>query len=544
MASGLVGTILPAIGYLPGLGFDRPGLWPWRELFDLPGFWTSSGLSLITGLTSTLLALLLATAALSLGERYRFPRVLRRLLSPLLAVPHAAFAIGLAFLLAPSGWLVRLISPWLTGFDRPPDIASVQDPFGIALILGLVLKEAPFLILVGGAALGNVAVGHHLGTAQSLGYRPTLAWFLVILPQLYGALRLPIFAVLAFSTSVVDMALVLGPTAPPPIAIRTLELMNDPELSRRLVGAAAALWQLGLVLIAVMIWLGVENLAGRVGRWRLAGGSRIGHLRWPALASTTIATILSLSALISVAVWSFAGRWRFPDALPSTWRPERWPETIDGLAPGITTTLGVGLVASLVALILATGCLEYERHNQTNGGGEEQRWVPWLLYLPLLVPQISFLFGVQVMTALTGLDGTLLALILVHLLFAFPYVFLSLAGPYRRFDGRYDVTARTLGHSWLSSLLRIKLPILMTALATAAAVGFAVSVSLYLPSVFVGAGRWPTLVVETMALAVSGDRRAAAVAGALITLLPLIGFWTVAALRRWQQSRHPALRRF
>ena len=30
---------------------------------------------------------------------------------PLLAVPHLALAVGLAFLIAPSGWLVRLIAP-------------------------------------------------------------------------------------------------------------------------------------------------------------------------------------------------------------------------------------------------------------------------------------------------------------------------------------------------------------------------------------------------------------------------------------------------
>jgi ABC-type uncharacterized transport system, permease component len=40
----------------------------------------------------------------------------------------------------------------------------------------------------------------------------------VILPILYGQLRLPIYAVLAFSLSVVDMALILGPTTPPTLA--------------------------------------------------------------------------------------------------------------------------------------------------------------------------------------------------------------------------------------------------------------------------------------------------------------------------------------
>ena len=46
----------------------------------------------------------------------------------LLAVPHLASAIGTAFLLAPSGWLARLASPWLTGWERPPDLLTVNDP--------------------------------------------------------------------------------------------------------------------------------------------------------------------------------------------------------------------------------------------------------------------------------------------------------------------------------------------------------------------------------------------------------------------------------
>ena len=47
---------------------------------------------------------------------------------PLLAVPHLALAVGLAFLIAPSGWLVRLIAPWAAGWQTPPDVLLVQDP--------------------------------------------------------------------------------------------------------------------------------------------------------------------------------------------------------------------------------------------------------------------------------------------------------------------------------------------------------------------------------------------------------------------------------
>ena len=61
-------------------------------------------------------------------------RVVRRAraawLAPMLATPHSALAIGLAFLIAPSGWIVRALSPWLTGWTLPPDVATVGDPRG------------------------------------------------------------------------------------------------------------------------------------------------------------------------------------------------------------------------------------------------------------------------------------------------------------------------------------------------------------------------------------------------------------------------------
>lgn len=74
-------------------------------------------LTLWTGLASTALSWSLAACLLCEGfVRQQLARWLRAL-PVMLATPHAAFAIGLVFLLSPSGWLVRLLSPWLTGFD-------------------------------------------------------------------------------------------------------------------------------------------------------------------------------------------------------------------------------------------------------------------------------------------------------------------------------------------------------------------------------------------------------------------------------------------
>ena len=63
--------------------------------------------SLWTGLASTALAWWGAAALLAQGFVRQSLDGLLRGLPVMLATPHAAFAIGLAFLLAPSGWLLR-----------------------------------------------------------------------------------------------------------------------------------------------------------------------------------------------------------------------------------------------------------------------------------------------------------------------------------------------------------------------------------------------------------------------------------------------------
>ncbi len=55
--AGLLGTLLPALGYLPALGGDALSLKPFHVLLAEPGIWHSAGLSLFTGLASAALRL-------------------------------------------------------------------------------------------------------------------------------------------------------------------------------------------------------------------------------------------------------------------------------------------------------------------------------------------------------------------------------------------------------------------------------------------------------------------------------------------------------
>lgn len=520
--AGLAGTMLPAFGYLPALGGETFSLDPLRELAAVPGIAGSALLSLKAGLVSAALSLgvvMLFVAAWA--GTSAFSRV-QHLISPLLSVPHAAAAFGFAFLIAPSGLLVRFISPELTGWQRPPDLLVVNDPMGLSLIAGLVVKEIPFLLLVTLAALPQVPLARTRQLAASLGYGRIAGFLYCLWPLIYRQIRLPVFAVIAFGSSVVDVAVILGPSTPPTLAVRLVGWMNDPELSMRFLASAGALLQLGVSAVAILAWLVVERIGAFVLRAFCMDGRRLRRdaaLRWLALGLMLGSALTVFAGLGALAIWSVAGLWQFPDALPRTISLKTWIATAPRVAEPLAVTLAAGLISTVIALALALLCLM--REDET---GRRGRRAASLIYLPLIVPQAAFLFGLHLLLLLGGVGASLWALVFVHLVFVMPYVFLSLSDPWRAFDRRYEAIAAGLGRSRAQTFWRVRLPLLARPVLTACAVGFAVSVGLYLPTVLIGAGRLTTITTEAVALASGGNRRVIGVYAFLQMLLPLAGF--------------------
>lgn len=522
---GLLGVLLPAFGWLPIVGATEFSLQPWHILSAEPGFARSLGLTLWTGFASTLLALLLALALLATCHHTYWLRRIRQVLAPILAVPHAALALGLAFLVAPSGWLVRWLSPWATGWERPPDfvVFGPQDPWGLSLILALLLKEMPYLLFMGLAGLVQLPTAAWSTVARSLGYSPAMAFLKVILPSLYPLLRLPVFAALVFSLTVVDAALLIGPSTPPTLAVQALRWFNHPELRWRLPAAAAAILLTVLVLLALALWDGAVRILARASRSWLADGQRGetgGISQRIALGIGGLTLVLATLSTIAILLWSFAYSWPFPLAWPQQWTLQNWSGQSENLLVMSWNTFSVGAAATALALALCVANLEQETHQRPTFSGRSL----WLLYLPLLVPQVSFLFGIQVLLVWSGLDGGWVALVWMHLLFVLPYVFLSLADPWRAFNPRYQHAALALGTNTTRAFWRIKVPILAGPVAVAAAIGFAVSVAQYLPTVFAGAGRYATLTTEAVTLASGANRRIIGVFAMAQAALPLLGF--------------------
>ncbi len=553
IVAGLLGTWLPALGYLPSVGYNQYSWQPTIEMFNHPSTWSSIRLSLGSTVLATCGAFVMSQWLCMQLYRSRSWLWVKHSLGPLLAIPHLAFAIGFAFVIAPSGWLMRLISPQLSGFDIPPDWLIVNDNYALSLSVALVIKEIPFFVLMTLSAMTKLNVDKTLQVAASLGYTHNQGWIKLVFPQLFSSLRLPFYAVLSYSLSVVDLSIVLGPAAPSTFAVLINEWFNQPDLSMRLVGASAASLLLLLLVALIGLFYVVEVLITKHCRdWLVAGvTAKKESKKESEKESRVVAKFLSHSAILVIAassllamsalmVWSFSRQWRFPDLLPTRWSFKNWQRSAEQLIDPLINTALIGLASALLALVMSVIILQWQSQ-QNKKQAKSTHWVTGIVYFPLLLPQISFLFGIQIMLVALHLEGQLSSMIWVHFLFVLPYCYLSLAKVYLAFDDRYLQLGAMLSQSLWRSFWKVKIPMLFKPLAFSFAVGFAVSVSQYLPSLYVGAGRIETITLESVAAASGSDLRVSAVFAIWQFVLPLIVYALAIFIPQWCFAKRKAM---
>jgi len=546
--AGLAGIVFPSIGIVPFLGRSELSFDAFHQLFQQPGIARAIYLSLFTAIIASLISYILAMLLIACVFGVESNRWLFRLVSPLLSVPHITVAIGLMFLLQPSGWLARAISPALSGWYRPPDLNIVPDEFGLMLIVGLVAKELPFFVLMGVSAVNQIDVRSYLASAASLGYGRLASWFLVIQPMIANRLRLSVLIVLVFSLSVVDMAIILAPNTPPPLSVMIFHWFQDPDLTKRFIGSAAALCQLGLIILVCAGWFGLSWAVRQIivmivtCGWRLCCPAYLRrYLVAFVLVLCLIPVCLAIAGMGSSLLWAFADIWRFPDFLPQKWGLAGWQVNSQLFIMLVMNSLILGLLASGLSLVMAICWLEGV---SASSGRKDTppRITETLLYMPLLVPQTAYLFGLQILLIMLNIDGVFISILWAHCLFVFPYIMLSLSEHWREFDTDYEDCAAVLGANRWKRFWQVKLPILGVPILISFAIGFAVSAALYLPTIFAGLGRFQTLTTEAVLLASAAGRQTLGVAAFMQMLLPLSIFITADILARIRYRRFSAFR--
>jgi putative thiamine transport system permease protein len=484
--------------------------------FDHPQMWGATRLTLFSACTSTLVSLALACLLARTSAPHH-----QAVTGAMMAVPHLALALGLAFLVMPSGWLVRLVAAAFWNVDTPPQWVTVQDPQAIALTIALILKETPFLLWVLLSLMQRDDVRQQLGAemraARSLGHGAHSVWLRVALPQLLPRMVWPLVAVFAYGMTVVDMALAIGPTQPPTLATLIWRDLNDADLVTNARGAAGVLVLTGLIAFVLALVAGVLRATQSVQRRLWSAGPRKDVLNLPVAATIRgVATVVYVLVVVVLLVQSLAGPWPFPQLLPDEISPKAWARLLSESHAAVLSLL-LALATSVTSLAI---CLVWFETTSPR----HDRVLLSISALALCLPPLLLALGEYRLLLLLGQTGTIGALFMVHLLPVMAYIVVMLHGPYRGYDPRWRAVSAGLGISTPRHLTRIKWPALKAPILSALSVGFAVSTAQFVPAQLAAAGRYSTLPMETVSLSSGSNRPLIAAAALMLALMPLVAF--------------------
>ena len=528
VAAGVIGVFLPAMGYFPAIGANQFDFRVFAALFDVAGIHTMMWLSLFTGVVATVIAALFAFVLLSVFYRSQMLSRLQIVLSPFLVLPHAGAAIALVFLLSPSGFFARLFTFNSSAIASANEGVYLFDSYGISIILALVLKEIPFVLLMAISVMSQPLIREKINgyfkAGTALGYSPIAIFFKLVLPIVFPQIRLPLL-VLVFAVSNVEIPLILGPNDLSTLAVAVLHWFNHIDLSMRLQASSAAVVQVGIAVFAIIVMLAVEKGFTFYGKKWLQRGKR--HVTDKAISAIAYLlliayVVLVVSAIYTLVAFSFAKQWTFPNIIPADVTMVHWNTVLDAVLTPLSNTVLLGVSVSFSALVLVLLTLESEPLN--TGKTRASLLLPTALFLPLLVPGVAFLYGLVWFQQFILKDAVWFHVYVAHMVYVIPYVYLSLAVAYRKFDNRYVMVALSLGKSPMGVFFLVKLPLLIGPILVAFALGLAISFSQYLPTLLTTGGAISTVTTEAVALAAGSSARLSAAYVVIQAVMPLCGF--------------------
>jgi putative spermidine/putrescine transport system permease protein len=227
--------------------------------------------------------------------------------------------------------------------------------------------------------------------------------------------------------------------------------------------------------------------------------------------------LLPLAPLI---MWSFATFWRWPAVVPA-FDGGYWPKLLaDGrILPAFRNSLI--LSASVTFLSLALSFFPAKALGTRNFRGK--RLIEFLLLIPVFIPQIAVVFGMQTVFIRLRLYSNIAGLLTAHLVFYVPYATLLLSAVFENSGVLIEQQARTLGAGPVKTLLFVTLPAARSSIIVTGVFCFTGSWSVYLLNNVIGDPRFKTLPGVIFPLVSVGNNSYSTIAAAVILyILPVL----------------------
>lgn len=181
----------------------------------------------------------------------------------------------------------------------------------------------------------------------------------------------------------------------------------------------------------------------------------------------------------------------------------QWYEALFNPATGygapLRTSLTLALWSVLLSAVLGTlGAIGLARRPIRSSilgrvGGAALTLGEQVAVLPIMIPEIILAIALMALFTLMGLPFGMLTLVMAHVVFCVPYIFITVKGRLASLDPGLQEAARDLGATPLKVLGTITLPLAMPAIVSGCLLAFAMSMDDFVISFFVNGSQTNTL---------------------------------------------------
>ncbi|MCS6849061.1 MAG: ABC transporter permease [Anaerolineae bacterium] len=145
----------------------------------------------------------------------------------------------------------------------------------------------------------------------------------------------------------------------------------------------------------------------------------------------------------------------------------------NSLIVAVLSTFGAVVIGTLMAMAM-------ERYRFRGKGAWDG-----LLYMPVIVPEIVMGISLLIFFAAVNISRGLLTLVISHIAFCMPFVYLTMRARLADFDRSVEEAAQDLGANEWVTFQRITLPLLMPGIISSALLAFTLSLDDFVISFFV-----------------------------------------------------------
>ena len=261
----------------------------------------------------------------------------------------------------------------------------------------------------------------------------------------------------------------------------------------------------------------------------MSKGKRYNANRHPAMKGYIyLSSFVILLSMLILLVWSFNPRWTFPDVIPDAWTLEGYRSVffdrdfIGAVGTSFVITGAVCLVSIIVATLTARALVFFDFVGKN--------FIDFLVYLPCMVPAVSFTIAVNALFISWGLDGTVIGVIIVQVALCVPYAIKIVTNAMRLLGSRIEEQAVVLGSSPIKAFFQVEFHYLLPSLVSAACIVFVMSFNTYFATFMLGKGQVTTLAVQLFPLVTSPETMKAAVSGIVYVVLSMAFFFLLEAI--------------